>query len=428
MADGADTHKMSTFKRDQGIGTYWAARTLIDKIMNKCRLDALAELEAKKNAALKKAVEVSEKMDVEPQYQSHRRALLRCVNAAWQLTIDEMARAVLPKRPKSKSRKTVRTLNWRLKAVPSMSQSVRRAKGKKRRSKARSHVKGGYVPINAPEKRGRPKISDAEKKRRRAMREAKRRAEKSAATNAARIERGWKPYRRARKSEFRKGWWDSERKKRAARGRALRQARAEIAATKKPRKDKRKNHRKELDYSAPKPRRRRTSAQVAARGYSKRSAKIRSRGNKLGTAGIIAMSAFRAARATRRRIAGAREYWRRVKKRALEIASGPRKVGRPLGSGDKQPRKKRVGGNAGSFKKGGRGVNEALVKWREEKEAITKELRSWIGLQTWNLKRRSAYRNDAEKRAGIQQSINHRNAKIEAARAKLRAHWQNKPR
>lgn len=415
------------YRRSNGIATYYEARLYVDRIMARMREDALAQMEAQA-AAFKAAEPLAEKGQAEKAYKTHRLRLLETLNACWQSIINDMARCVLQKRQRSKSRVTVKTSRWRGKALPSMSQSARRERGEVRRSKARSHVKGRYVPKNAPNKRGRIPISEAEKKRRRAIREAMRSAARRAATAKARAEKGWKPYRRARKNEFRAGWWESERRKRAARGRAIAQARAEIAAEKKEYRDRRKNHHPELNYSAPKPRRRRTSAQVAARGYSKRSAKIRSRGNKIGTVGGIVLAGIRAARATEKRIAGAREYWRKVKKRAAKIAAGARKVGRPLGSGDKVKRKRSAGANAGSFGTREPARNEALARWKAEKEQITKELRSWIGLATWNQKRLAAYRNDPEKRAQCQRSVDHRNQRVEAVRAKLAAHWAKRPR
>lgn len=436
----------ANYRKFNGLVTYREARAHLDQVFDLTRKKVWADVreqfkrwyyEAAGNREIQGALtgegskkDWSEYASLEDLY---LRRAMEGINEQWREAIKALRDAVLRQGRKSRSRKTVRTVNFRglrnRKAVPSLSQSARRLRGEKKRSTERSHVKGNYVPRLAPGKRGRPSIPREIRLARKAAAARRKREAQRRATAERRAKKGWKPYRRNTKKEIdRPARWQSERTRARLRASVVAEVRAE-GRGKEEAKDTRGNHRPEYGYRRPRKRLRRTAAQVARWGYKKRTGKPREPFvAPLSGAQVVAQSAMLSVRASESRAEKMRSYWEWLKKEMRKrLSPGAMPNGRPLGSGDKKSRKKRKGGNAGSF---GARVNERSRKWTEWREArkpIAGRFRRALGLVVWERRRLGAYRNDPQAYAGTKWVLERKLRVLEAVRAELARHDAARP-
>lgn len=324
-----------------------------------------------------------------------RAKLAELMLAAWDRAAGKIKSEALKKNGKEVRNQLVNTRRHEGATTPGQSPLFRRVK------KPRKAPMGRGKP-------GRPQISAAEKAARRRAREYRHRADRRAETARARSERGWRPYTRGPSSGAHaravRVKWERRRREQAQRAAAAAAVRAElrterlkkvaaawgaqagrgrfpgglVVASRMP--DARHNHRPDESYCAPVPRLRRTKKQ-AERWGKKRYEKSEKEAKKTAQAahaeraaarqkiaalaeinrhaGITAQavgsaigalasggSFLRAARAVRC-AQGMASYWQRFREKMSERA--PMKVGRPQGARDRGARRRRVGGNAGSF-------------------------------------------------------------------------------
>lgn len=396
-----------------GLCTYLEARKFVDTVFIQMRSNAAAELSMEMDARRGEMSLANRNLgagrDDELDIYIYAKIVMREIKLAWERAIEALTKTLLPKRARSASRLTVRTVNKgdRLtgqgrKAMPSMSQSARRARGEKRTSKKRSHVKRRYVPINAPGTVGRIRLTTAQKSERKKARDAVRNAARRDATAKARMERGWKPYHRAKGAI--KGRWKSEVARRRVRANAMNEARAEMATLKRDRPDNRRNHHPEWGYKKP------------------------MKKGKLSAVGIVLQSAVLNARADRAREAGAKRYWKRAKKlRDEKMSEGARPIGRPIGRCDSRKRNRSGGGNAGSFGVRKNERSRALSEWLIERKKIAGRLKRWLAVVAWAQRRVAADRRSPARTASSLASLEYRKSQLEKVRQDLVNHWERRP-